>query len=712
MSTAHSPSQPPSQALPQPVEAGASHPGRDPRFDILFEPVRIGRLTAKNRFYQPPHCNGMGGLRPQAHAAMRGMKAEGGWAVVNTEHCSIHPTADLTPEVLQTLWDDGDIASLALMCDAVHAHGALAGVQLAYAAYYNANKYSREVPMGPMARPVDGHFPIQVRAMDRQDIRDLRRWMREAAARAHRAGFDIINVDANFSTIAFQFMSPRNKRTDEYGGPLKNRVRLLKELIEETREGVQDGCAVTVRLIVDELCGPLGLQVADEGLAAIEMIGELPDLWDIVVGTWADDSPTSRFAGENEHEPFMAGIKSVTTRPVVGVGRFTSPDTMVSLIRRGVLDMIGATRPSIADPFLPRKIEEGRYEDIRECIGCNICVSSHYMMTNLRCTQNPTMGEEWRKGWHPERIEAKTSDRHVLVVGGGPAGLECARALGQRGYTVTLAERERQLGGRVTREGELPGLREWLRVRDWRITQLQKMANVSVYLESEMTADEVTAVGADHVVLATGSRWRADGIGRLRSAAIDADASLRILTPDDIMVGASVTGPVIVYDEDHYYMGGVVAEKLARVGAQVTLVTPAAEVSAFSLNTLEVPRIARRLAESGVAVVTHHKLSLIADGQVSFIHAHTERPMVLAAGAIVMVTSRLSNDGLYEALAGGRLMEIEARPATVSRIGDCLAPGAIFHAVYAGHRFAREFEARQQEIPFRRERIVLEEARS
>jgi dimethylamine/trimethylamine dehydrogenase len=696
----------------QSIEPDASLPGRDPRFDILFEPVRIGHLTAKNRFYQPPHCNGMGGLRPQAHAAMRGVKAEGGWAVVNTEHCSIHPTSDLTPEVLQTLWDDGDIASLALMCEAVHKHGALAGVQLAYAAYYNANKYTREIPMGPMARPVDGHFPIQVRAMDHEDIRNLRRWMRQAAARARQAGFDIVNVDANFSTIAFQFMSPRNKRTDEYGGPLKNRVRLLKELIEETREGVQGDCAVTVRLIVDELCGPRGLQVADEGLAAIQMIGELPDLWDIVVGNWADDSPTSRFAPENDHEPFMAGIKSVTTKPVVGVGRFTSPDTMVSLIRRGVLDMIGATRPSIADPFLPRKIEEGRYEDIRECIGCNICVSSHYMMTNLRCTQNPTMGEEWRKGWHPERIQQKTSDRHVLVVGGGPAGLECARALGQRGYTVTLAEKSRQLGGRVTREGELPGLREWLRVRDWRVTQLGKMPNVGIYLESEMTAAEIESFGADHVILATGSSWRADGIGRLRDSPVETDATIRILTPDDVMAGVSVTGAVTVYDEDHYYMGGVIAEKLARQGARVTLVTPASEISAFGSNTLEVPRITRRLDEVGVTVATHHVLSHIAGGRVVFAHIHTAHPLEQAAETIVMVTARVSDDRLYNTLLEKLSARGSAAPLSISRIGDCLAPGAIFHAVYSGHKFAREFETKAEEILFRRERIVLDEVLS
>lgn len=645
----------------------------------------------------------MGNLRPQAHAAMRGVKAEGGWAVVNTEHCSVHPSGDLMPEVLQMLWDDGDIPPLALMVEAVHEHGSLAGVQLAYPAYYNANRLTREVPLGPMDRPVSGHHPIQVRAMDKQDIRNLLGWWRDAAVRARKAGFDILNVDGNFSTIAFQFLSPRNQRTDEYGGPLKNRIRLLRELIEVTREGGQDQCAVSVRLIVDELFGNLGLRAADEGIEAIGLLAELPDLWDLVVGTWADDSPTSRFAQENDHEPFMVGIKGVTTKPVVGVGRFTSPDTMASLIRRGVLDMIGAARPSIADPFLPKKIEEGRYEDIRECIGCNICVSSHFAMTNLRCTQNPTMGEEWRRGWHPERVQSKTSDKSILVVGGGPSGLECARTLGERGYQVTLAEREGKLGGRVTLEGELPGLREWLRVRDWRVTQLQKLTNVDVYLGSDLTFSDILDFGADHVVLATGSQWRSDGVGRVTHLPISLHSSLPVFTPDNIMAGAKPSGKLVVYDDDHYYMGSVLAEKLALEGCDVTLVTPAADVSSFTVNTLESVRIAKRLFERGIKMITHTCLIEGAERSIKFADVRTGAVSEVVADGLVLVTARLPNSELFHTAESHFASLGETNK--ISRIGDCNAPSAIYAAVYSGHRFAEEFDVAQPLL--RRERIDL-----
>ncbi|RLL65522.1 NADH:flavin oxidoreductase [Ochrobactrum soli] len=676
---------------------------RDPRFDILFERVQIGPHIARNRFYQTPHCNGMGNLRPQAHAAMRGVKAEGGWAVVNTEHCSVHPSGDLMPEVLQMLWDDGDIPPLALMVDAVHEHGSLAGVQLAYPAYYNANRLTREAPLGPMDRPVSGHHPIQVRAMDKQDIRNLRGWWKDAAVRARKAGFDILNVDGNFSTIAFQFLSPRNQRTDEYGGPLKNRIRLLKELIEVTREGGGDQCAVSVRLIVDELFGELGLRAADEGIEAIGLLAELPDLWDLVIGTWADDSPTSRFAPENDHEPFMVGIKAVTTKPVVGVGRFTSPDTMASLIRRGVLDMIGAARPSIADPFLPRKIEEGRYEDIRECIGCNICVSSHFAMTNLRCTQNPTMGEEWRRGWHPERIAAKTSDKSVLIVGGGPSGLECARALGERGYSVTLAERDTRLGGRITLEGELPGLREWLRVRDWRVTQLNKLANVDIYLDSELTLPDIIDFGADHIVFATGSHWRADGVGRATHLPVPIDPDLPLFTPDHLMVGKTLSGKVVVYDDDHYYMGAVIAEKLALEGCDVTLITPASDISSFTVNTLENVRVARRLAERNVKMITHSVLFEGKKDRLIVADTRTGARAEFSADALVLVTARVPNNNLF--YAADEHYRASGADNGVSRIGDCNAPAAIYAAVYSGHRFAAEFDTANPLL--RRERIDL-----
>ena len=294
---------------------------------------------------------------------------------------------------------------------------------------------------------------------------------------------------------------------------MRNRARLLRELLTDAREEAAGKAAVACRITVDELIGKAGI-TRTEIEEIIGDLADLPDLWDFVLGSWEEDSVTSRFGPEAGQEPYVRGLKKLTTKPVVGVGRFTSPDTMARQVRDGVLDLIGAARPSIADPFLPRKIEQGQVQDIRECIGCNICVSGDFTMSPIRCTQNPAMGEEFRRGWHPERIRPRQSQARILIVGAGPAGLETARALGQRGYEVVLTEASRELGGRVAAESRLPGLHAWHRVVEYREQQLRRMPNVEIYLQSHMSAGDILEYGFDHVAVATGASWRRDGVGR------------------------------------------------------------------------------------------------------------------------------------------------------------------------------------------------------
>jgi len=355
---------------------------------------------------------------------MRGVKAEGGWGVVCTEEVEIHHSSDLAPCFEGRLWDDDDIPALALMAEAVHRHGALAGIELTHNGHDAPNYYSRTAPLGPRTIGLmggTGYEPGQARRMDREDIRNLRRW--------HRAG---------------------------------------------------------------------------------------------------------------------------------------------------------------------------RVEDIRECIGCNICVTGDVKGFPIRCTQNPTMGEEWRRGWHPETIAPLRRDAEILVVGAGPAGLECARALGQRGYSVALVEQQREPGGRAARESRLPGLSEWRRVIDWRLTQIARLTNVTLYPGSPMNAADVLEAGYEHVVVATGADWRRDGVGRTLHRPIPGHDRAGVFTPDDLMADRLPAGRVVVYDDDHYYMGGVLAELLARRGCAVVLMTPAPMIAYWSQFTLEQERIQRRLIELGV----------------------------------------------------------------------------------------------------------------
>ncbi|WP_430464795.1 FAD-dependent oxidoreductase [Tabrizicola sp.] len=654
-------------------------PKMDPRHAILFEPVRIGPVTAPNRFYQTPHATGFGWQRPQSGAALRGIKAEGGWGVVCTEYCSIHPSSDDSPYAFLTLWDDDDIAPLAATADAIHAHGSLAGIELWHGGFHASNRMTRVPGIGPQVQPAMYHLPTTARAMDKSDIRAFRTWQRDAAKRAKQAGFDIVYVYAGHDYLPFQFLSRRtNTRGDAYGGPLENRARLLREMLEDTRDAVGDTCAVAIRLAVDELHGPNGICAEAEGRDVVAMLAELPDLWDVnVAGALGNDSKSARFSAEGFQEDYIRFVKTLTTKPVVSVGRFTSPDRMVEQIKKGVQDFIGAARPSIADPFLPQKIRQGRTEEIRECIGCNICRAANNEGVPLRCTQNPTMGEEWRRGWHPERIAPYPRRESALVVGAGPAGLEAALTLARRGLEVTLAEASRTLGGRVSREATLPGLATWGRVRDWRLTMLEKQPNVQIFRESPLTADDITDLNPDHLVLATGSRWRRDGVGVVGMEPLNFP---KALTPDDVFAATPTPGPVVIYDDEHYFMAGALAEKLAREGHAVTLVTPYPQVSGWTVYTDEQGFVQDRLMRLGVTLVTQHMLTHQGEGQATIACATTGAARDIACQSLILVTGRLPVDDLWQSL--------HSRPNT-ARVGDCLAPSSIADAVYSAHRYAR-----------------------
>lgn len=681
---------------------------RDPRYDILFDRVAIGPVIAKNRFYQVPHCNGAGYRDPSAAAEMRGVKAEGGWGVIFTEQTEMHHTSEITPFIELRLWEDQDIPSLRRMSEKMKTHGGLAGIQLAYSGINGPNFYTKEVPLAPTALPIRTftNDPVQARAMDKTDITNLRRWFVNAAKRSRSAGFNLICLYGAHGFGIFQHFLSRatNHRTDEYGGSLENRSRFAREVVADMRDAVGDTIGLAMRVSLDESIGNLGFSNT-ELREFIDMNRDLPDCWDLAQGSWDECSGPSRFKEEAAQEALVKGIRDLTSKPVVGVGRFTSPDVMARMVKQGVLDFIGCARPSIADPFLPNKIDEGRVEDIRECIGCNMCITGDMTQSISRCTQNPTFMEEWRKGWHPEKMNAKGASQNVLVIGSGPAGLEAARALSLRGYDVAIAEAKTEIGGRVALERLLPGLSAWGRVVDYRQYQLSQRPNVQTYLESFLDVGSVLEFGFENICIATGSTWRRDGVARQHVVAPPMDAAMPVFTPDDIMGGKLPTGDVVVYDDDHYYMGGVLAELLAQKGCAVTLLTPSAFVSDWTRNTLEQGAIHRKLVAAGVKIILNRGMTAIRSDGVETNCTYTGQTNVISCNSVVVVASRTSNDELYHALRARENEWADAGIKSVKLIGDAAAPGPIAWATYAGHRYARELDEPDcgDALSFRRE---------
>lgn len=638
---------------------------------------------------------------------------------MHTEYCSIHPESDDRPRTGAQLWDERDVRNAAALCDAAHDHDALVGVELWYGGAHAPNVDSRLAARGPSQIPSDYNSGSSCYAMSRDEIRVLQGYYRDAALRARRAGFDLINVyGGQAHSICHQFLDPfYNHRSDVYGGSLRNRARFWMETLEIVREAVGDDCAITAR--VGHEVGRGGVS-ADDACEFVSLADDLVDLWDLTISNvvrWSEDVGPSRSHRENFQRPLAEAIRPFTRKPIVGVGRFVSPDLMAQVVSSGQLDMIGAARPSIADPFLPSKIERGQVDEIRECIGCNVCISRIWGVgSRLVCTQNPTAGEEFRRGWHPERfVRASNANKSVLVVGAGPAGLECATVLGKRGMaSVHLVEAEAEVGGVMRWIPKLPGLGEWSRVVDYRKSQLRKLRNVELISEERLDAGAVFEYGADLVIVATGSTWATDGLNNVDHKPIPgADAALPWqYTPDQLMQhGKPVTGEsILVYDCEGYFMGASVAERLALDGHRVRLVCPGDRAADYTRHTGEWYSIASTLDRLGVEIDAGWRILEISEGTISATRTDLEhRRRDWQVDGVVLVTQRNSAGELWDALSSDRDRLSDNDISGIYRIGDCVVPRFVSEAVFDGHRLAREIDAVAPEfaLPYLREGAVL-----
>jgi dimethylamine/trimethylamine dehydrogenase len=714
---------------------------RDPRHDVLFEPLKIGPKVTPNRFFQVPHCNNAGTIRPGAQAAFRATKAEGGWGTVCVEFTAISPETDDSPHICARIWDEGDVINLRHTAESVHAHGALAGIQLWHGGGHVQARDSLCITRGPSAYVSEAAYQNYCYECDEDDISELIEQYVLAAKRAVDAGFDYIEIIGSESSLPAQFLMPMyNKRADRWGGSLENRARFWIEVLAAVKGAVGDNAAIGTRVAIDNLMGPAGMELEGEGLRFVELVTRegVADVWNIKLSffmEWGNDAGPSRFFKAGYQTWATKAVKAVANVPVIGVNRVTEPDAMVRMIEDGALDLIGAARPSIADPFLPKKIDEGRPDDIRECIGCNICVSQFALDgPPLVCTQNATAMEEYRRGWHPEKFTQTSEPCSVLVVGAGPAGLECARVLGMRGYDVHLREAEGEVGGHIRDVSRYPGLSEWGRVVSYRENQIAKLANVELHTGvGKMTADDILTYGADKVVVAVGAHWATDGASAndYGPAVGGVDASLpQFCTPEQIMAGKETGERVVVLDGDGYFTGVGMAEYLADQGKTVSMVTQFGEVAPYTILTLEAPNLQRQLHDKGIKQHLLHWVEAVDvsdDITLSLAYAYrdgAEFTMPPKAGtmprrpgtevtkvecdSVVLVTSRVSHRELFAELKVRKAEWAQNDVQAIYETGDGQTPRFIQMSIFEGHRIAREFESAnpQKPLDYIRERQI------
>lgn len=434
--------------------------------------------------------------------------------------------------------------------------------------------------------------------------------------------------------------------------------------------------------------------------------------------------------------------------PVMGVGRYTDPDHMASLVRGGAFDIIGCARPSIADPFLPRKIDEGRVDDVRECIGCNFCAARFAQGVTIVCTQNPTALEEFRRGWHPEDVPpVDKGHTPVVVVGAGVAGLECARVLGERGVRVHLMEQEAEVGGHLRRWAKMLGMAEWWKTVTWRVSQLSKLPSVELMkgvgeVDAPDLMDFAASVGASKVVLCTGAVWRGDGTSYLNPQdpvpGVDA-SSPYCVTPEQYWAGKTVGRRVVIADADGYLLPVLLAQELAESGHEVTIVTPMDCVMPAGWFHAEFLTTQRLLRELRVQSITQRWLDhvepappgaplraatydLYRDGHArgtdatvpgAFPRRVSSEVSWLECDTLLLCSGRRSNDVLWRAAkahaaAAGSCAADPAIGPELYRCGDCLAPRYLADAVFDGHRVGREIDGADPERPraVRRERAI------
>lgn len=648
------------------------------QFTHLFSPFKLRNVTLRNRVVSTPHTtslpeDGMPGDRYTAYVAE---KAKGGCGLIITfGSAGVHHTSAGSAWGEVDLFDDRVIPYLQKMADAVHGHGAKIISQMTHRGHRGHSGMYPDPLLAPSAIPEHSHRETP-HEMEIEDIRMIQEAYVQAALRVKKGRFDGVEILAAYHHLPEQFLSPfSNKRTDEYGGSLENRMRFILEVIGKVRDAVGQDFVVGLRVGGDErLEGGLGREDYMEIIKRFDATGKI-DYFNVI-----DTSPENIMAQTEAVPPFWyktgvwldwaAEVKRNVDTAVIAVGRIIDPLQAEWILADGSADLVAMTRAQIADPHMVNKAMAGRLDDIRPCIGSlQGCLGRVGGYGGIGCIHNPVIGREQELAGVVPAAERKK----VVVVGGGPAGLEAARMAAERGHHVVLFEKKAVLGGQITPYSKATGREDFGAITLWLEGQARKLG-VDIRLGREATADAVLAEEPDAVVVAMGSSPIMPDVPGAETGPV--------AYIDDVLTQKIDWGDkVLVLDQDGFHQGPAVAEFLADQGRDVEIVSDLFTIGEDTDIHFK-PLIYNRLLSKGVTLSPNTAVKEIREETVVLKNVYSEDERVVdGVSTIVYAGLRKAEDSLYKQLKG--------KVPQLFLVGDALAPRKIHDAILAGTKAAR-----------------------